>query len=154
LEALELKEAVAAVETKLGVSFAENDGLRFVHRDTLFPLFDRAIGARTHADLAAALDKGGVVHSAYRTMLDAANDPRLVAKNQIFGAAKNPSGFDYPAAGAFATLPQLKRQAPQPAPRNGQHSEQILSERLSLSSGEIARLIDAGIVGVANGDRS
>lgn len=147
--ALNLQQAIAALETERGVSFAKDDGLRFIHRDALFPLFDRAIGARSHAELAAALDKGGVVHSAYRTMLDAAKDPELVANNPIFGAADNPSGFAYPAAGAFATVPQLERQAPRAAPRNGQHSEQILAERLSLSSGEIARLIDAGIVGIA-----
>jgi 2-methylfumaryl-CoA isomerase len=148
LAALGLQQKVAAVEVERGVSFAKDDGLRFAHRDALFPLFDQAIGARTHADLAAALDAGGVVHSAYRTMLDAARDPELVTNNPIFGAAENPSGFAYPAAGAFATVPQLERHPPRPAPRNGQHSEQILAERLSLSSGEIARLIDAGIVGI------
>src|SRR3546814_15510955 len=80
-------------------------------------------------------------------MHDAVQDPALVSDNPIFGQADNPSGFAYPAAGAFATLPQHERQPPRAAPRNGQHSEEILSGRLSLSSGEIAPLIDAGIVG-------
>lgn len=146
--ALDLGEAVAAIEAARGVSFARDDGLRFTHRDALYPLFERAIGARVHADLAATFDAGGIVHSPYRTMHDAVQDPALVADNPIFGAADNPSGFAYPAAGAFATLPQHDRQPPRPAPRNGEHSEEILSHRLSLSSGEIARLIDAGIVGV------
>ena len=82
-------------------------------------------------------------------MHDAVQDPARVGNNPIFGHADNPSGFAYPAAGAFATLPQAERQPPRAAPRNGQHSEEILSERLSLSSGELARLIDAGIVGIA-----
>ncbi len=148
LGALELGEAVAAIEAARGVSFANDDGLRFAHRDALYPLFEQAIGARNHADLAAALDAAGIVHSAYRTMLDAAQDPRLVADNPMFSAFDaNPSGFTYPAAGAFGTIPQQERQAPQPAPRNGQHSEEVLASRLKLSSGEIARLIDSGIVG-------
>ena len=147
IDALGLKQAIAALEASRGVSFATDDGLRFTHREALFPLFEEAIGARTHADLAAAFDAGGVVHSAYRTMLDAVNDRALVAENPIFGVAQNPSGFSYPAAGAFATVPQLERQAPRPAPRNGQHSEEVLAARLSLPAGEIARLIDAGIVG-------
>lgn len=148
LGALELGEAVAAIEAARGVSFAKDDGLRFAHRDALYPLFEQAIGARNHADLAAALDAAGIVHSAYRTMLDAAQDPRLVADNPMFSAFDaNPSGFTYPAAGAFGTIPQQERQAPQPAPRNGQHSEEVLASRLKLSSGEIARLIDSGIVG-------
>jgi 2-methylfumaryl-CoA isomerase len=148
--ALDLCEAVAAVEADRGVSFATDDGLRFMHRDALYPLFERAIAARDHADLAAVFDAGGIVHSPYRTMYEAVQDPALVADNPIFGAADNPSGFTYPAAGAFATLPSAERQPPRAAPLNGEHSEEILADRLSLSSGELARLIDAGIVGVAS----
>ena len=149
VDALGLGQAIAALEASRGVSFATDDGLRFTHREALFPLFEKAIGTRTHADLAAAFDAGGVVHSAYRTLLDAANDRALIANNPIFGEAQNPSGFIYPASGAFATVPQLDRQAPRPAPRNGQHSEEVLAGRLSLPAREIARLVDAGIVGVA-----
>lgn len=148
IAALNLGDAIAAIETERGVSFAKDDGLRFDHRDELYPLFEKAIASRDHADLAAAFDAGGIVHSCYRTMHDAVQDPALVANNPIFDASENPSGFAYPAAGAFSTIPQAERQRPRPAPLNGQHSEEILSRQLSLSSGEIARLIDAGIVGV------
>jgi 2-methylfumaryl-CoA isomerase len=144
--ALKLEAAVTSIETARGVNFAKDDGLRFNHRDALYPLFEAAIAARPHADLAAAFDAGGIVHSAYRTMKDAVADPALVANNPVFGRAANPSGFDYPAAGSFATVPQMERQAPQPAPVNGGNSEEVLAERLGLSSGQIAALIDAGTV--------
>ena len=151
LAALGIEAAVAAIETARGVSFAKDDGLRFEHRDALFPLFEAAISARDHADLATALDAAGIVHSAYRTMLDAANDPRLVGNNPMFTPFDaNPSGFAYPAAGPFGTIPQQPRGIPQAAPRNGEHSEQILAERLGLSSGAIARLIDSGTIGAAS----
>lgn len=150
LGALDLTGAVAAVEFARGVVFAKDDGLRFRHRDALYPLFEAAIAARDHADLAAAFDAAGIVHSPYRTMADAARDPILVGNNPIFGACPNPSGFDYPAAGSFSTVPQLDRQPPRPAPRNGEHSEEILISRLDLSSGELSRLIDEGIVGTAD----
>ena len=151
LDALSLGEAVAAIEAARNVSFAKNDGLRFDHRDALYPLFETAIGARDHAELATALDAAGIVHSAYRTMLDAAQDDRLVGNNPMFTAFDaNPSGFAYPAAGPFGTIPQQERGRPHAAPRNGQHSEEILAERLQLSTGEIARLIDSGIVGIAS----
>jgi 2-methylfumaryl-CoA isomerase len=100
--------------------------------------------------MASTLDEAGIVHSAYRTMLDAAHDPRLVGNNPMFSDFDaNPSGFNYPAAGAFGTIPQLPRGDAKAAPRNGEHSEEILSSMLNLSSSEIARLIDSGTVGIA-----
>ena len=150
IAALGLTDAVGAVEAERGVSFAKDDGLRFEHRDALFPLFETAIGALDHAAMVTMFDAAGVVHSAYKTMLDAAHDSRLVGDNPIFSASDaNPSGLAYPAAGAFGTIPQIQRADAKPAPRNGQHSEEILSEALGLSSGEIARLIDSGIIGIA-----
>jgi 2-methylfumaryl-CoA isomerase len=113
-------------------------------------LFEKAIAALDHSRMAAMLDDAGIVHSAYRTMLDAAHDKRLVVDNPMFTAFNaNPSGFKYPAAGAFGTIPQMERGDAKGAPRNGQHSEEILSASLGLSSGEIASLIDSGIVGIA-----
>lgn len=150
IHALGLNAQVAAIEAVRGVSFAKDDGVRFEHRDVLYPLFEKAIGALDHARMAVTLDEAGIVHSAYRTMLDAAHDPRLVGNNPMFSAFEaNPSGFSYPAAGAFGTIPQMPRGDAKGAPRNGQHSEEILSSALGLSSGEIARLIDTGIIGIA-----
>jgi len=149
LTALNLTDAIAALEAARGVSFAKDDGLRFDHRDALFPLFEAAIAARDHSDLAVAFDAGGIVHSAYRTMMDAVADDRLVGQNPMFSAFDaNPSGFAYPAAGSFGTVPQQDRGAPLPAPRNGQHSEDVLMQKLGLTTGELGRLIDIGIVGI------
>lgn len=146
--ALGIADDIAAIERERAVSFAHDDGVRYTFREALYPLFETAIASRDYADLAAAFDAGGIVFSAYRTILDAVRDPALVANNPIFGAAPNPSGFAYPAAGAFATVPQLDRRTPCSAPRNGQHSEEVLADLLSLPSAEIARLIDAGVVGI------
>lgn len=148
LAALGLEQAVAAIEAERGVSFAAVDGLRFTHRDALYPLFEAEFARRPHAELAATLDAAGIVHSAYRTMLDAARDTAMVDENPMFSRfTENPSGFAYPAAGAFGTVPQMERGQPMAAPQNGEHTEEVLSRYLNLSSGEIARLIDTGIAG-------
>lgn len=148
VRSLALADDVARLEDLLGLVFAQDDGARFRHREALFALIEREVAARDHADLVAAFDANGVVHTRYLTMVEAAQDPRLVTGNPIFAQAEgNPSGFAYPAAGAFATLPASERQPPRAAPRIGEHSEQVLAERLGLASGEIGRLIDAGIVG-------
>lgn len=148
--ALDIGGAIAAIEGATGVSFASDDGMRFTHRASIFAVIERAIGALDHADVAARMDAHSVVHGRYQSMVEAVRDPRLLGDNPIFAElASNPSGFVYPAAGAFATIPQADRQPPAPAPRNGEHSEVVLGELLGLDSGAIARLIDAGTVGVS-----
>ncbi len=148
VKALGLAEGLAALEAQLGVTFANDDGTRFRNRMAIFALIEAEVAKYDHADLAALLDANGVVHGPYRTMVEAVQDPRLLTENPMFApSSDNPSGFAYPAAGAFATLPALERKPASPAPRNGQHSEAVLAELLGLSSGQIAHLIDTGIVG-------
>lgn len=139
---------ITAIEADRGVSFAKDEGVRFEHRDVLFPLVAQKVSGWPYAQLKAALDDVGGCYGPYQTMLDAARDPELVGNNPIFCTANNPSGAAYPAAGSFATLPGQDRQPPAPAPYLGAHSEEILATRLGLGSGAIAKLIDTGIVGV------
>jgi 2-methylfumaryl-CoA isomerase len=146
LEALGIVDAVAQVEAELGVSFAKDEGLRFTHRARLYPLFERAFAARTAAELAPALDAGGVTWGAYQTLAAALDDPRLYKDNPVFSTLRHPSGLDYPAPGAMGTIPQDERRPAVPAPRLGQHTDEVLANVLGLSGAEIARLHDAGVV--------
>ena len=61
---------------------------------------------------------------------------------------QNKSGFTYPVPGAAATIPGKKREQPNPAPQLGADSEQILMELLNMSSDQIGRLIDKGLVAI------
>lgn len=150
IKVLGLAGGIAAVEAARDVSFARDDGLRYQYRDDLFPMFEKAVAKFDYADVALKFDKVGVLHSAYRTMLEAVADPRLVGDNPIFSRIEsNPSGFTYPAAGAFCTVPQQERGQPLPAPSNGQHTEELLADRLKLSSSKLSRLVDAGIIGIS-----
>ncbi len=146
LEALGIAAEVARIETDLGVSFATDEGLRFTHRARLYPLFERAFAARTAAELTPAFDAGGVTWGAYQTLEAALEDPRLFKGNPMFQDVAHPSGLRYPAPGAMATIPQDARGQVRPAPRLGQHTDEVLAEVLGLSGGEIARLHDAKIV--------
>jgi 2-methylfumaryl-CoA isomerase len=146
LEALGIVSEVAALEAELGVSFALDEGLRFTHRARLYPLFERAFAARSAAELTPAFDAGGVTWGAYQTLDAALNDPRLFKDNPLFQTVRHPSGLSYPAPGAMATIPQDARGDVRPAPRLGQHTDEVLANVLGLASGEIARLHDAKIV--------
>lgn len=146
LEALGIAGEVAAVETRLGVSFATDEGLRFTHRAELYPLFERAFAAKDARDLTPAFDAGGVTWGAYQTLEAALGDRRLFKYNPLFETIRHPSGLSYPAPGAMATIPQDARRPVAPAPRLGQHTDEVLADVLKLSSGEIARLHDARVV--------
>lgn len=148
--ALEIGPELTALEVARGVTFSGDEGARYVNREGIFAIIERAVGCLDFTAAAERLTAHNVVHSGYQAMPEAVTDPRLVTANPIFSPGTgNPSGFDYPAAGAFATLQGYERHPPAPAPRNGEHSEAVLAERLGLSSTEIGRLIDAGVVGVA-----
>ena len=146
LEALAIGPAVAALEAELGLSFAKDEGLRFTHRDRLNPLFASAFATRTAAELTPAFDAGGVTWGAYQTLEAALEDTRLYKDNPLFETLNHPSGHSYPAPGAMGTIPQDERLPVRPAPRLGQHTDEVLAEVLGLTGVEIARLHDAGVV--------
>jgi 2-methylfumaryl-CoA isomerase len=151
LEALGLTAAVADLEAGLGVSFAADEGLRFTHRARLYPLFERAFAAKDAAALTAALDAGGVTWGAYQTMVEALEDRRLYKDNPLFEVVRHPSGLSYPTPGAMGAVLPDARQAVRPAPRLGQHTDEVLAQVLGLTSGEIGRLHDARLVAGADG---
>lgn len=146
LEVLGLAADVAAVEAELGVSFATDEGLRFTHRARLYPLFERAFAARDAAVLTPAFDAGGVTWGAYQTLDVALEDPRMFKGNPMFQDVTHPSGLTYPAPGAMGSIPQDERGPVTPAPRLGQHTDEVLAEILGMDGGEIAKLHDAGVV--------
>lgn len=137
---------IAALEAELGVCFADGDTPRFTHRHRLFALFQQAADALDWATLEARLAAHGCTYERYRTMHEAATDPVLVTGNPLFGASPpNPSGFAYPATRSFAALAGRERGDPGRAPYLGEHTEEVLSVKLGLGSGQIAGLVDRGI---------
>lgn len=147
LKALDLMAPIAALEQELGVSFERDEGLRFEHRQRLFPLVDAAVARRHFADVEAALNRFDVCWGPYQTLGDAAlNNGRLVRDNPAFTDLDQPSGYRYPVPGAAATLTGAERLPPTRAPRLGEHTDQVLAEVLGLSSAAISHLHDAGIV--------
>ncbi|MBH1966134.1 MAG: CoA transferase [Comamonadaceae bacterium] len=147
LDALGLLEAVGRIERSRGVSFASDEGLRFEYRGVLTPLVEAAIGSRDAPDLASAFDAHGVCWGNYRTLAEAlTEEPRLVAQNPVFSPVLDAKGAIYPVPGAAATLTKSTRNVPTRAPRQGEHTDQVLAEVLGLSSAQIGRLHDSACV--------
>lgn len=149
VEVLGIGEDVGAIEADRGVSFDRDEGLRFEHRDLLVPLVASSIAKRESASLIEAFEANGVCWGGYQTMREAADDPDLVRDNPVFSMIENPSGFSYPQPGAAARFEGMERQPPVAARQLGADSEAVLADTLGLSSGEIGKLVDNGIVGTA-----
>lgn len=150
IKALELEAEIAALEGELGVSLAEDEGLRFTHRDRLNPLVEQAVAKRSLPELETAFNANGVCWEKYRTLDQALDEGGLFsADNPLFAETAHISGKRYITPGAAATLQGTGRGSPQAAPRLGQHTEEVLSGILELPGNEIARLHDAGIVASA-----
>jgi 2-methylfumaryl-CoA isomerase len=129
------------------VSFASDEGARFIHRVPIDALVERATALRTLGELGPLFDASGVTWSIYRTLSGAmAHEPRLFADNPIFSPVAHAGGDTYPTPGAAARLSGEEREPASPAPRLGQDSDAVLSALLGMGDGEIARLHDAGIV--------
>ena len=143
---LDIGTEIAAIESARNVSFATDEGVRFEHRDALFPLVENRVANRCYAELKVALDANGCCYGPYQTMQQAAQDPILVGNNPVFNISANPSGVCYPAAGAIASIPQLERQPALAAPRLGQHTDEMLESILGLSPVAISMLHDKGVI--------
>lgn len=147
MKSLDLAAPVAEIEAELGVSFARDEGVRFIHRARLFPLFEAAFAARSSDELAPAFDAAGVTWGPYQSLAEAVReDERLFTGNPLFQTLAHPSGLSYPASGPAATLAGELRDSVRPAPRLGQHTDEVLASVLGLDSGAIGRLHDEGLV--------
>ena len=144
---LGLQQAVAELEARLGVSFAKEEGQRFIHRAELMPLFERAVAARPLAQLRERFDAEAVCWSTYGTLGRAVReDPRLSLAGPLFTELEHPSGQRYPAPGAAATFSGAVREPGVRAPYLGEHTDAVLADVLSLSPSQIGELHDAGLV--------
>ena len=150
IAAFDLGPEIAALEDDLGVRFADGDRPRFEHRHALFEIFAARAESLDWAELEARMTAHGCTFERYRTMHEAAQDPALVGSNPLFGPSPaNPSGFAYPATRSFANMPGEDAGDPLPAPDLGQHTEEVLAERLGLGSGQIGDLIDRDVARVS-----
>lgn len=143
---LGIEAEIAALEAKHGVSFARDEGLRFTHRGDIFALVEDKVRKWPWAELDDAFAAAGCCYGPYQTMLEAAHDPKLVTANPMFETTDNPSGERYPAAGAFASIPQMPRQPVRPAPRLGADSDVVLADLLNLSPAALQTLKDQGLL--------
>ncbi|MFT5445096.1 MAG: 2-methylfumaryl-CoA isomerase [Gammaproteobacteria bacterium] len=149
LDALQVGEQVAVVENELGVSFEQDEGLRFAHRERLNSIIEAAAARHSSAQLATLLDEGGVCWEPYRTMREAVAEkcrPDPDNPHALFRDVAHPSGHTYPTPGTSFMAMGMARQTPVRAPRLGEHTDEVLASVMGMAAHEIGRLHDTGVV--------
>lgn len=146
LAATGLREAMTALGTRLGLDL-EREGDRYRARREIAAVLAEHLATRTLADVATAFDSNGVCWGRYQTIADLVDrDPDCSVANPIYHLVEQPDIGTYPVPGQPMHFGAVTRAPARRAPRLGEHTDEILAELLGMSSGEIGRLHDAGIV--------
>jgi crotonobetainyl-CoA:carnitine CoA-transferase CaiB-like acyl-CoA transferase len=126
--------------------FAKNVD-RVKNRGVLVPLVADAIRARGRADWLAALEAVGVPCGPINTLDQVFADPQVAARGMRFD-------LPHPLAGSVPQVANPLRLSATPIaperapPLLGEHTAQVLRERLGLSDETIAKLAAGGVIGV------
>jgi 2-methylfumaryl-CoA isomerase len=141
-----LADKLAMVGTMMEVDLDSETG-RYEARDAVAALLAPWCAKRTLAEIRDAFDGSGVLWGPFQDFVELVrDDPRCSSANPLFAEIDQPGIGTYPMPGLPLDFSASPRQPTRPAPRLGEHTEQVLSEVLRLPAAEIARLRDAGIV--------
>ncbi len=118
---------------------------RVEHREAVMALLRAAVAKLTRAELIAKLDAADVPVGPVNDVAEVLADPHVRARRMV-------GSFDYPGVGEFRALALPYKFAgwDDPAigapPALGEHTEQILKERLGYSDAQVAALRDEGAI--------
>ena len=147
VETANISEGVTAIEARRGLDL-RREGDRYLATDDIAMLLEAWCGSWEYSELSEKLIAGGVSWGPYQSIKQALdNDWRCSTENPLFEQVDQPGIGTYLTPGSPLDFGATPRETVQPAPSLGQHTDEILSEILGLSGGEITSLHDDGIVG-------
>jgi 2-methylfumaryl-CoA isomerase len=147
-----LVEATGIAEACRDITHATKHDLstesgRFQARDLIAALLRPWFAARDLAEIRKTFAGTSVSWGPYQTFRQlVAEDPRCSTANPMFAEVEQPGIGNYLMPGSPLDFAGMDRLPPRRAPRLGEHTDQVLAEVLGLSSGEIGRLHDSGVV--------
>jgi 2-methylfumaryl-CoA isomerase len=144
-----LGERFEEVGRQIGLDLNQEGG-RFHARQSISAILAPWIAARDYRDVATAFKKGGVSFGPYQTVRELLEtDAEASLKNPLFAERIQPGVGRYRMPGSPLYFSESERLDAMPAPMLGEHTDEILSAFLGMSSAEIGRLHDQGIVASA-----
>lgn len=141
-----IEEACESIERATGHDLSTEAG-RFEARDLIAALLRPWFAARDLATLRDLLVGAEVSWGPYQTFRQlVTEDPRCSTSNPLFEEVEHAGVGRYLMPGSPLWFDAAEREPVAPAPRLGEHTEQVLAEMLGLGESEIGRLYDDRIV--------
>jgi 2-methylfumaryl-CoA isomerase len=145
-EATHRTHQLAAVEARLAVDLSR-EGDRFKARQAISAVLAPWFRDRTLAEVRQAFGGTAVCWGPYQTFRQMVEeDPRCSTRNPLFAEVEQPGIGSYLVPGSPLQFADEERAAPRRAPLLGEHTDEVLSEVLRLSDGQIGKLRDRGVV--------
>lgn len=146
-----LADEFAALGQRLELDM-NDEGDRFRAREEIAATLEPWFRARTLDQVRTTFEEHRVTWGPYRTVREAIDtDPDCSTDNPMFGMVEQPDIGTYLMPGSPLDFGAVERVPARPAPRLGEHTDEILLEVLGLSEAELGALHDDGIVaGSAN----
>ena len=146
-DAMGMGEDMAALGQRLGLDLSL-EGDRFHAREDIRAVVAGWIGARPLAEVAAAFERHGVCWGRYQTVQQLVREDEACSlANPLFGEIDQPGVGRLIAPGLPLDFSAVPRRPVEPAPRLGEHTEEVLTAVLGVSATEFGRLHDKGVVG-------
>ena len=123
----------------------DTEARRVQHRDTLIPLLNEILGARTADEWLKRLEAAGVPAGRIRSVPEVCASEHLKARGMIV-TLPHPRAGQVTVMGVPIRLHATPGRAAAPPPLLGQHTEPVLRRVLGLRRAEIARLREAKVV--------
>ncbi|HEX4109998.1 MAG TPA: CoA transferase [Solirubrobacteraceae bacterium] len=146
LEVTGLAAAVGAIEQAMGIDL-QSVSQRFHWRDLLSSVLRPWFEDRTLEQVREAFTGTGVSWGAYQTFSQLVReDPRCSTENEMWEVVEQPGVGGYLMPGTPLDFSAVPRVPVRRAPQLGEHTEAVLSDLLGLSTAEIGRLDQEGVV--------
>ena len=146
LKATDQEQTIASLGDSMGLNFSV-EGDRYLGREAICELLEPWFAERDFATVSQQLDAAGVCWGKYQTVSELVHtDIDCSTDNPLFEQIEQPGVGEYLMPQNPLGFTAADRHPVRPAPRLGQHTDEILTDILGLSSGEIGRYHDAGIV--------
>ena len=139
-------EQMSAIADRLGLNLT-TEGDRFKAREEICAVIAQWTESTNFAALAAALDAHKCCWGTYQSVRELVENDRDVSEdNPIFSLVEQPDIGPYLVPGQPMHFSAATREPPVPAPRLGQHTDEILADILGLSATAIGHLHDDGVI--------